>query len=253
MTEGLCKLCNQVGQLSYEHVPPKVTFNKKTRFRSVNFLEYVNEPNPLETKYKGKIEQGGIGYYSLCRNCNSFLGTTYVRDFQKYTNSFVEFAKKKDLNAFELTMHNFRALYVIKQIVSMFFAINDETFSKNNRDLAAFVLDSKSNILPKRFRLFNYINTEGQLRYLSFMLQGSLTSNNYVLGSEIAFPPLGYVMTVDFNGKLPYHQEITSFVKSEGADEISFDFKIYRLPTYLPFLLDYRDRDTIQKAIVENS
>jgi len=253
MTEGICKLCNQFGQLSYEHVPPKVTFNKKTRFRSVNFLEYVKESNPLETKYKGKIEQGGVGYYSLCRNCNSFLGTTYVHEFQKYTNSFIEFAKKIDLNAFELTMHNFRALYVIKQIVSMFFSINDETFSKNNRDLAEFVLDTKSFELPERFRIFNYINTEGQLRYLPFMLNGSLTSNNYILGSEIAFPPLGYVMTVDFNGKLPYHQEITSFVEYQRTDEINFDFKIYRLPTYLPFLLDYRDRATIEKAIAENS
>ena len=72
-------------------------------------MDYVKEPNPLETKFKGKIEQGGVGYYSLCGTCNSFLGTTYVTDYQKYSNSFIEFAKKKHLNAFELTMHDFTA------------------------------------------------------------------------------------------------------------------------------------------------
>lgn len=253
MAEGICKLCNQFGQLSYEHVPPKVTYNKNTRFRTINFLEYVKSPNPLEIKYKGKIEQGGIGYYSLCKSCNSFLGTNYVREFQKYTNSFISFAKKKHLNAFELTMHDFRALYVLKQIVSMFFSINDESFSKNNRDLAEFVLNPKSNHLPNRFRLFNYINTEGQLRYLSMMAQGSFSSTNFVLGTEIAFPPLGYVMTLDFNGKLPFHQEITSFREYADNENVTFDFKIYRLATHLPFILDYRDRQTIENSLIENS
>jgi len=39
----------------------------------------------------------------------------------------------------------------------------------------------------------------------------TLSSENTILGSELAFPPLGHVLTIDFKGALPYHQEITSF------------------------------------------
>lgn len=212
-------------------------------------MDYVKEHNPLEAKFKSKIEQGGLGYYSLCSKCNSFLGTTYVTDYQKYSNSFIEFAKKEHLNAFELTMHNFNALNVLKQITSMFLSINDDNFSANNRDLAEFILDPTSNSLPNRFRLFNYIKTEGQLRNLPIMVLGSLTSQGTVMGSELAFPPLGHVLTIDFRGTLPYHQEITSFSECKQGSTIDYDFRIYRLPTYLPFLLDYRDLETINKNL----
>ncbi len=249
MKEGICKLCNKFEKLTYEHVPPKVTFNKRTRFKSINFMDYVKERNPLETKFKGKTEQGGVGYYSLCRTCNSFLGTTYVTDYQKYSNSFIEFAKNQYLNAFELTMHDFKALNVLKQIVSMFFSINDSAFSENNRDLAEFILDPKSNDLPQRFRIFNYLNTEGQLRNLPIMALGNLNTKGVILGTELAFPPLGHVLTIDFNGQLPYHQEITSFKDFKFDEVLTFDFKIYRLPTHLPFLLDYRDKVAINKII----
>jgi len=249
MPEGICRLCNKFGQLTYEHVPPRVTSNKQTRFKSIDFMEYVKVHNPLDTKFKGKTEQGGVGYYSLCSNCNSFLGTTYVTDYQKYSNSFIEFAKKKHLNAFELKMHGFNALNVLKQIASMFFSINNDDFSSHNRDLAEFILEPTSNNLPNRFRLFNYLNTEGQLRYLPIMVLGSFTSKGTVAGSEIAFPPLGHVLTINFKGTLPYHQEITSFSKCKQGTIIDYDFKIYRLPTYLPFLLDYRNKETINKNI----
>ena len=75
----------------------------------------------------------------------------------------------------------------------------------------------------------------------------TLSSENTILGSELAFPPLGHVLTIDFKGALPYHQEITSFKNCKSNSTINYDFKIYRLPTYLPFLLDYRDRETINK------
>lgn len=253
MPEGLCRLCNKFGSLTFEHVPPKVTFNKRTRYQSIDILDYIKEKNPLNAKLKGKVEQGGLGYYSLCGQCNNFLGRTYVPDFEKYSNSFIDFAKKKEFNCFELTMHNFSALNVLKQIVSMFFSINNVAFSSNYRDLAEFVLDPTSNNIPKSYRIFNYLNTEGQFRSLPFSVLANLHSTGSVQGSEIAFPPLGHVLTFDFYGQLPFHQEITSF-KDYGFNQLAtIDLKIFRLPTYLPIFLDYRDRLTIEKTIEENS
>lgn len=249
MPEGNCRLCTKFGKLTYEHVPPKVTFNKTTRYKVINYMDYVKKSDPFEQTSKGKVEQGGIGFYSLCKTCNNFLGTSYVPAYKLYINAFIDFAKKKDLNSFELTMHEFTALKVLKQIISMFFSINDENFSDNNRDLAEFILDPTSKNLPDRFRVFNYINTEGQLRNLGVMALGNLNSGSVIVASEITFPPLGYLLTINFDGQLPYHQEITSFKKYSIEEKVDFDFKIYRLPTYLPYILDYRDKATIQNSI----
>lgn len=249
MPEGNCRLCNKFGKLTFEHVPPKVSFNKTTRYKLINFLDYAKKSNPFGQTTKGKVEQGGIGFYSLCKSCNNFLGTTYVPAYQLYINSFIDYAKKKEFNSFEFTMHEFTPLKVLKQIVSMFFSINGEAFSENYRDLAEFILSPISKNLPERFRVFNYINTEGQLRNLGVMALGNLTSSCLIVASEITFPPMGYILTIDFKGQLPFHQEITSFAQYDLDEKVNFDFKIYRLPTHLPYILDYRDKTTIQNSI----
>jgi hypothetical protein len=249
MHEGICRLCNQFSKLTYEHVPPRVTFNKRTRFKIINLMDYVKEPNPLAAEFKGKIEQGGLGYYSLCQTCNTFLGSTYVTAYQKYTNSFIEFAKKTHYNSFLLTMHEFEALKVLKQVISMFLSFNDEKFSSNNRDLADFVLNPQRQELSPRYRVFTYLNTEGYNRSVRISVSGDLNTGKSLVGTELAFPPLGFVLTIDFNGQLLVHQEITSFKNFAISDLATVDLKIFRLPTYLPLLLDYRDKATILDAI----
>ena len=84
MINGICRLCGHKTNLSFEHVPPKVTNNKNTRYTSLSLEEYFKSENPLELKSKGKIKQGGIGYNSFCRKCNSFLGTNYVPAYEKW-------------------------------------------------------------------------------------------------------------------------------------------------------------------------
>jgi len=91
---GLCRICGQEKELSYEHVPPRVAFNKNTRHVSVSMEAYAKVDNPLEYSPKGKILQGGIGYYSLCRECNSFLGRMYVPAYEKWVRSGFEIISK---------------------------------------------------------------------------------------------------------------------------------------------------------------
>lgn len=50
MESGICRLCGKDTSLSYEHVPPKVAFNKNTKFVSVDFEEYVSAENALKNQ-----------------------------------------------------------------------------------------------------------------------------------------------------------------------------------------------------------
>lgn len=252
-TFGVCKLCNEEGALTFEHVPPRAVFNKTTRYQTTSMLDYLQSPDPLNFKIKGRPKQGGVGYYSLCRNCNNFLGRTYVNDFKLYSNAFIALAQKKEVNHFGITMHAFAALNVLKQIISMFFSINSSEFSKQNRDLAEFVLESESRDLPARIRVFNYLNTEGNLRNIPIMVKGNLRNGSSIMGSELAYPPLGHILTIDFKGNLPWHQEITSFKETELNRKIDLDLNVYRLPTHLPILLDYRNKDDIMETIKNSS
>ena len=54
MEFGTCRLCGKETDLSFEHVPPRVAFNRKTTYLSVEFDDFIKVDNPLEEKYKGK-------------------------------------------------------------------------------------------------------------------------------------------------------------------------------------------------------
>jgi hypothetical protein len=249
MPSGHCSLCGKMSELTFEHVPPRSAFNKSTRYKSVDMLEVLKRDDILDAKFSGKVEQGGVGYFSLCSSCNNFLGINYVPSYTAYSNSFIDFAKKREFNYFEFEMHNFEASKVLKQVVSMFITLNGWKITQHYNELRQYVLDPNSNELPKRFRVFNYLNTGGQLRNICFSTIGGFEIDKAVTVSEITFPPLGHVMTLDFNGSLPFHFELTNFKEFGIHELVSIDFKIFRLPTYLPVPLDYREKHVIQDAI----
>ncbi|MGE5944349.1 MAG: hypothetical protein ACM31G_08420 [Flavobacteriales bacterium] len=235
--------------MTFEHVPPRITFNKTTRYKEMPLVDILSSEDPFSIPSKGKLHQGGVGYYSLCRECNSYLGQAFVPAFNAYSNSFIDLAKRSKGNYFEVEMHDFEVLKVLKQTVSMFLAMNSVEFSNHNRELSQFILDKECSHLPEKYRVFVYLNSEGQLRNIPLMIKGNFNTDTSIAATEIAFPPLGHVLTIDFNGNLPFHHEITQFKHAALGEKKSEIFKIFRLPTYLPILLDYQEKDIIQNSI----
>ncbi len=250
--EGNCVLCGTYGKLTFEHIPPRITFNKHTRYRVTSFLEVLEQPEILNTKVKGKVHQGGIGYYVLCSKCNSFLGTNYVPEYNSYSNSFIKSAQRTEYSHFKLCMHEFEPLKVLKQIAAMFLCVNGYEFAKEHPELVTFVRDTMGNLKSSRYRFFNYVNYEGELRYLPLMMKGNFTSGEIIHASEIAFPPLGHVLCIDFDGQLPYHFEITNFGNAKADKKTDVEIVINRLLTYSPIMLDYRDKQTLEADMKRN-
>ena len=246
---GTCRICGQKKKLSYEHVPPRVALNKKTRYISVPFEEWTKNENILKYTPKGKILQGGIGFHSLCEECNSFLGTNYVKSYENWVLSGVEVLSKYNYDFFRYIALQQSPLKVLKQIISMFLAMNDEWYLKEYPELSAFVKDPFSKNLPSKFNVFLYLNNEGQYRYSKHFVisQPGLGIFN---ATELAFPPFGYVLTFDFNQEIDRLLNITNFKNAALDSTIDLELGLYKLATYLPFPpLDYRTKNEIGKEI----
>ena len=76
--EGICKLCGEHKSLTFEHVPPKNAYNKG-RYRQIQNNVLIDDPF-LENS-KGRLLQGGVGFYSLCEECNSKTGAWYGKSY----------------------------------------------------------------------------------------------------------------------------------------------------------------------------
>jgi len=242
---GTCRICGQNKELSYEHVPPRVALNKTTRHVSIPHEEWTKIEDFLTYKPKGKILQGGIGYYSLCRECNSFLGQNYVKAYEKWVQSGIEVITNFKVDHFKYLALNQEPLRILKQIISMFIAMNDAWYLTEYPDLVAFVKDPNSNLLPDKYRIFCYLNNQGQYRYIKHSVI-STSELGIINATELTFPPFGYVLTFDVNHDIYPFSNITYFKNYKHGQILDLDISIYKLPTYLPFVpLDYRTKAKI--------
>jgi hypothetical protein len=251
---GLCHICGKEDKLTFEHVPPKSTFNKTTKYVATNFQDFMTSENPLKNKPKGKIEQGGMGFYSLCEKCNNFLGVNYVKAYEKWVRAGYEMLIDKNPEPLAYKVLYQEPLKVIKQVASMFLSLNALWYLEEYPEISNFILNPESQSLPDKYRIFTYLTDGGNSRYLQHMVSYS-PSIGSVNVTEIAFPPFGFVMTFNFDGDLPNLTEITNFKNYPLNANPELYFSMAKLPTYLPIPLDYRPineiEDSIAKGIIE--
>lgn len=252
MIRGICRLCGEETDLSFEHVPPRTTFNKNTRYTSIDFEEYIKIKNPLKETPKGKKKQGGIGYNSFCKSCNSFLGSNYVPAYKRWVQGGFEILKNAEFYSHKYVIKEIEPLKILKHIISMFLAINGEWYLESYPELADFVSKPESKSLPDNYKIFSYITRAEKLRYMGHVMHGNLALGTSINCSEIAFPPYGYVLTIDFGDKIQYLNDITKFKEFDLTQKTDLKINMFQLPTYIPFPLDYRTQKQVEKDIEKN-
>ena len=249
MISGICRLCGQKSMLSFEHVPPRTTFNKNTKYSSVAFEEYVKTENPLKNPPKGKIKQGGVGYNSFCKQCNSFLGSEYVPAYKRWVTGGFEILENIEFKLHTYSIKEIEPQKILKQIISMFLAINGEWYLKSYPELSEFVASKESKELPDRFKVFSYLTRAENIRYMHHVVKGNVITGNPINCTEIAYPPYGYVLTIDSANKIQYLNNITEFKNLNK--KMDMNINMFQLSTYMPFPLDYRTKEQIEKGIEE--
>ncbi|MBD0822791.1 hypothetical protein [Aestuariibaculum marinum] len=250
MISGKCRLCGEKTMLSFEHVPPKTTFNSNTKYASVAFEDYFKNENPFKNPPKGKIKQGGIGFNSFCKKCNSFLGSEYVPAYKRWVTGGFEILLDREFYLHKYTIKQIEPLKIMKQIISMFLAINGDFYLDAYPELSEFVSNKETRTLPDKFKVFAYLTRAENIRYVNHMVKADFKGGQPINCSEIAFPPYGYVLTIDSEDKIKYLNNITSFKNYDGA--LDLNFSMFQLSTYMSIPLDYRTKTEVESQIEDS-
>lgn len=244
----ICHICKQRKILTFEHIPPRGAFNKNTRSYRISNEEYYKIKDIFNYQYKGPISQGGMGRYCLCKECNNFLGQNYVRSYTEWTFVGMQVCiYMKDKNYIEITVEKQNPLRVLKQIISIFICINNPDFTDIYPDLLDFVKNPTQSVLPDRYRLYTYLNNEGNYR----CLKKSIT-NLYGIISEFTYPPFGFVLCIDNPTLLSLEHRLTEITEfKEFSDNRNHEFSIclYKHPTYYAIPLDFRSKGEFERDI----
>lgn len=141
-------------------------------------------------------------------------------------------------------------LRILKQIIVMFFSVKHDYLRSSHEYLVRFVLNKDEKYLPKNIKVYVYYNIEGANRYIGDTVIGSLSDDKTFFLSEISFPPLGFVMTLD--GKCPDKRltDISYFANYGYSEWIDHFQRFNTLPTHLPHIPgDYRTKHEIIKGM----
>jgi hypothetical protein len=252
---GICAICGTFGKLSKEHIPPKKAYNE-SYFYQLSLAKYLkHQDSVLDFKSPNiqkelKRKQGGIKFNTLCIQCNNDTGSWYADSYIDWVNQGMSILLRSNKQPSLFYPTYIYPLRIIKQIVAMFFSVNAYDLQAQDHELVKFLKNKEERFLPHKYRIYTYYNIEGPHRFIRFSAVGSLTTSQIDYFSEIAYPPLGFVMTINSPSPDNRLTDITHFASYRYNDWIDHIQRFATLPTYLPIAPgDYRSKSEIQDAI----
>ena len=136
-------------------------------------------------------------------------------------------------------------LAILKQILTMFFAISHPAFAAANEEIVTLVLNREAMYLSHRYRVFAYYNITGLMRQTPLSVKLDTAAMQSYFMTEISYPPFGYLMTIDSPPPDRRLIEISHFARYAYNEFAVAEVRMPLLPTHLLYPGDYRTRQEI--------
>lgn len=240
-TFGICRLCGDERELTYEHVPPRCAFNREPA-KMYRLDQWVVLESGGPARYQS--QQRGSGYVTLCADCNERRGGAWnVGEFCLWTKTAAVLIGKFPEGQ-TVTEASFRPrkplkpLPFTKQIVSMLLALNLPDFGAQHPELRRFVMEKERTGLPEEYRLYlslcdlPFARWVGRYGFLGITLDGEVET---VTATELSYFPFTHVLAIGPPLRMGALLDITDFTRWSRNDV--FDEKL-TLPvngSFLPF------------------
>ena len=224
----ICRLCGKLRVLSEDHVPPKGSLPYTSQeVRSI----FQALAGPEDTT-KPTFVQNGVTFWSICKDCNNFMGHAYDVEINRFTASIREYlSNTRPLPQAILVPVKVKRLLkgVLGHLVA---AMEDADLSDFDRIAAPYVLDPEAP-LPDSIHVFywphpwnNIVVSRDFWRPHDFFQSGS----NISCFSTLKYYPLAFLV-----GEHPEYAALPSFncFRTAGVDEV------VQLPIDLTLKIDY--------------
>ncbi len=237
--QGTCRICGLLGELTYEHVPPRCAFNQApARMYSIEQWVILESGGP--DHYRD--QQRGSGYVTLCEGCNNRRGGAWnVPDFCLWartgdaairrfpageTVTEVSFRPTKEL----------RPLPFAKQIVML--ALNEPAFGAAYPELREFVMEKERVGLPDDHRIYlslcdiDFARWVERYDFLGITVTGEVET---VVATELSYYPFTYVLSIGPPLRMGALTDITEFAHRARRDIVTEKLTIPVNGSFLPF------------------
>lgn len=258
---GICAICGKETELTFEHIPPKSTFNSRPAkpITSEEFLRADQEDKvPWDTEGLRYINlQKGMGGYYLCSDCNNNTGSWYGKDYADFAKSLGYKIQTPDVtvgNTYLFEVDGIYPLRILKQAISMICSINQHRREGNDTriaELAEFVYEKeKTQLDTKKVQVLMYATKSEMIKYNP--LSAIIFGDKYAIISEMMAYPLGFTVNFTPDTHLSIGTDITSFSNYGYDEKVKGRMTIPVVETNIEFPYDFRSKEEIIKNREEN-
>lgn len=246
---GICHLCGQHTELSFEHVPPRKAFNN-SRVTQSDVKQMLDEGLIFATgSTRGTYEQRGAGSYTLCRSCNNYTGRWYASEYIKFSMQVDQQLRRSSDELLDVSV-TVRPLSIYKQLLTMFCSANPEQFTAKNPILTRYLLNKEERSRPMNMSVYIGIYDLSHshcYRQSGLTARLNLKNGSFDLISEVSFYPFQVVLAVDGGSPDSKLKKVDWFSESAWKEERTISLKLYRLESNTLLPGDYRTKNQILK------
>lgn len=195
MKKGVCRICDEYKDLSFEHIPPQSAFNDKSVL--LHSLNYISDPSyQIAKKTPTRKHPRGLGEQSLCVRCNNLTGDWYAKAYVEWARQGMSYLDRIEKTVSISLPFYIKPLNVLKQLVTMGLAISTGGSNANYDPLRRFVLNVRERNIPPEYLFYVYLtNKKSSPRYMAEVVQLDIYTGtmDFVI-AEVALPPFGFVI-----------------------------------------------------------
>ena len=193
-----CHVCGSEGSLSFEHIPPKSMGNNHgiRNYKGVDIIkkEGVFDASSLDGVRFTKMNRGS-GVRALCRSCNSYFGTHYVKEYTSYIRElgagFLQQPPEEDVKVRYIQSGNVNLLAFFKHVISNVCAT---TPFGTMLDCKEFLLDRESSDFPSRYRLYMFAVPDPDSLMVQTGWMTLFTRQGAYTLAHVALYPVGFTL-----------------------------------------------------------
>lgn len=210
-----CRICGNVEVLTKEHIIPRAAGGgeKAKLYSGDELIKVVSERSRVDgEKPYGQVRQDGYTAYTLCKSCNSFLGTTYDKDFSEFYRGaeiIVNNAIYKELNnipegvkledylsnkGVTLEATKIKPMNIAKRVLASFCSVDHPNLAERKPEIRKAILDKNYKPNTDDFSIYLKLHT-GSLQYFGTIVTASLSNNLTKSFAGIELGPIAFYLT----------------------------------------------------------
>lgn len=262
-----CRLCGGKEQLTKEHIPPRASGNtQRTRKQSLD--DWINSTAPGTIPNKGRVRQGGIFGYTLCRSCNSFTGTHYGTEYKRWVEKANKVLSRINVPALDKELGPFgdkvkfgsktSPVYpgaFVRQVLSCMCSLSGTwDLAEKHPELRRIILDQSAESLPSKLDISIALFLGPNVRASGPQLMMDAKAKTWRWVMELAYPPFAFFMTIDSNLDEPgLGLMMTKWTEVEPAGKNIFEDILEIGFGWAPYPNDYRSAARINADKLRNA